>query len=219
MPIITVASGKGGSGKTTTALALAALLARVYPTKEDAPQVLLLDADAQHSASWAVENQIKAGNEPGFDISQVGADDAPLIGKVDQLGYPWVVIDTAAAIADKAFRAALEVSALTLMPIPPDPMDIDALIKALKGVVLPSGAEYRVLLTRVDPRRKAAGVDALAMLDGAGIKVLPCYVREFAAHKRSHLEGKPVTAFTGRDRTAAADYEAVFKALLEEVLA
>lgn len=228
-PVITIASGKGGSGKTTTALALAALLARYSPPADRAfqcgdrteysaePTVLLLDADAQHSASWAVENQIKAGYTPGFDLAQVGPNDVPMIARVDRLGYAWTIIDTAAAIADEAFRAALKVSDLTLMPIPPDPLDIDALVKALTGVVLPSRAAYRVLVTRVDPRRAQSGQDAIDTLESMNLKVMPFYVRELAAHKRSHMEGRPLTSLTGRDRVAAADYERVFKLLLEEL--
>lgn len=217
MPIITIASGKGGTGKTTTALALATLLAERFPQADPNadPDVMLLDADAQHSASWAVDQQQEAGHDLDFHVTQVSPSDAQMIAKVGLLGYRWVVIDTAAAIADRALLAALKVSDLTLMPIPPDAIDIDALIKALVEVVLPSRAEYWVVLTRIDLRRKAAAEDALEALRGRGLKVLDAWIRESAAHKRSHLEGKPITAFTGRDRLACTDYRKVLGLILQ----
>ena len=55
MPTIVFASSKGGAGKTTAAIILAAELARQGATKNI--EVTLIDADPnQHSAKWALRD-------------------------------------------------------------------------------------------------------------------------------------------------------------------
>jgi len=58
--IVVVTNGKGGVGKTTTAIALAGILAQ--ETK-----VLVVDADVQGSLSWWVGRSEKG---MGFDIAK-----------------------------------------------------------------------------------------------------------------------------------------------------
>ena len=57
--ILAVVNGKGGVGKTTTAINLAAILAENH-------EVLLVDADPQGSATWWVE---RSEEGMAFDLS------------------------------------------------------------------------------------------------------------------------------------------------------
>jgi len=58
--IIVVANGKGGVGKTTTAMALSSIFSEKY-------KVLAVDADSQGSFSWWTK-QSKEGM--GFDLAE-----------------------------------------------------------------------------------------------------------------------------------------------------
>jgi chromosome partitioning protein len=111
--IISFVNQKGGVGKSTTAINLAASLKRKNYS------LVLIDADPQGSVvQWhAVENnnafEILHHPEPldQLDIKELAAD------------YDYVVIDAPPAIGDIA-KSILEVSDLTIVPLSPSALDI-----------------------------------------------------------------------------------------------
>ncbi len=197
--ILVILNGKGGVGKTTTAVNVAAILAQQAPT-------LLVDADPQASATWWV------GRSPdgmGVDVTQ--ETDPMLLSQLRQVsGYTTIVVDMPPALGSDALAAVIPAADYILLPTPPAPMDLTALIETVKQAVLPSGIAHRVLLTKVDPRSLAEALEAQNTLMDMGISACHAFIRAYKAHERASLEGVPIVQWRGKNgREAEADYRRV----------
>ncbi|NEP16295.1 MAG: ParA family protein [Leptolyngbya sp. SIO4C1] len=202
--ILTVLNGKGGVGKTTTAINLAAVFA-------ENRAVLLVDADPQRSATWWVEREDSA---LGFDFSQ--ENNARLLSQLrDITDYDLIVVDTPPALNSEALAAVIPVADYLLLPTPPAPMDIAALVDTVKTAVQPSGVPHRVLLTKVDSRRLREAREAQEMLVELDIPACKTFVRSYKAHEQAAIEGIAITQWKGPNaQEARADYYQVAAEIL-----
>jgi len=120
--IVGILNQKGGVGKTTLSVNLAASLAR------NGARVLLIDADPQGSAlDWAAVRQ----KEPLFSV--VGLPRPTIHKEVGQVGkgYDHIVIDGPPRVTDLA-RSAIMASDVVLIPTQPSPYDIWAADEVVK---------------------------------------------------------------------------------------
>lgn len=120
--IIGVLNQKGGVGKTTLSVNLAACLAR--PGK----RVLLIDADPQGSSlDWAAARQ----EDPLFSV--VGLPRPSIHKELGTIGdgYDHIVIDGPPRVTDLA-RSAIMASDVVLIPVQPSPYDIWAADEVVK---------------------------------------------------------------------------------------
>ena len=112
--IIGVLNQKGGVGKTTLSIGIAAELAR------QGARVLLIDADPQGSSlDWA------AAREGAALFSIVGLPRATIHKEIENLrqNYDHVVIDGPPRVTDLA-RSAIMASDIVVIPVQPSPYDI-----------------------------------------------------------------------------------------------
>lgn len=194
--IIVVVNGKGGVGKTTTVMSLAGILAEKY-------KVLAVDADVQGSFSWWAE---RAGKSIGFDLAQ--EVDPALLSHLRQVeGYELVAIDTPPALHSQTLAAAIAIADYLILPTPPTPLDLAALIETVRTAIAPLGTPHRVLLTRVDSRRIREAQEAQNTLRELGVPAFNQFIRAYKAHERAALEGIPINQWQGENASEAkADY-------------
>lgn len=207
MRIVAVVNEKGGVGKTTTVMALAALAA------ED-QRVLVVDLDPQASAvDWegAAES---AGHELAFQV--VTATDPADLARMREVDADLIVVDTPGNLQNADLLSSIAgYSDHVVLPTEPTAMAVRPLVRTWQGVVEPTSTPHSVLITRADPRAVRDVEDTRELLRGLGLNVLDPFVRSYKVHERASIAGSVVTDYenTRQAQKAAGDYREVLTAL------
>lgn len=205
--IIAFAGQKGGSGKSTACVAVAAELVR------RGQSVLLVDADTQGTArTWAaVASEL---GHPAPTTVAMGAD-MHKPGQIPRLqaSFDHVLVDCAPRMAEVQ-RSALLVADLVVLPVGPTSADTWALGESLLAVEAAQGLrpdlQARVLITRKQSNTTA----------GAGardaLKEVPLFKTELGfrvAYQEAIAAGQGVTTYAPTSQAAAE-----VQALVGEIL-
>lgn len=170
--IITIVSFKGGVGKTTTAVHLAAYL-------QQSGKTVLLDGDLNRSATaWA-----------GRSDGRLGIDIVDEQLSFTANAYRHFVIDTAARPAPNILKGLAERVDLIIIPTTTDGLSLDALSKTVEALQEVNADKFRILLTMIPPKPARDGELARAAFEQAGMPVFAAGIRHLKAFKTAGTQG------------------------------
>lgn len=200
--VTAIINQKGGAGKTTLAMNLAAGLARRAET-------VVIDLDPQGSSvQWASQ-----GSAPfPATVKQIsGRWDARTLHQ-NYRNYRYMVLDCPPSLDSHATLQALRACDLALIPVLPSPVDLWASLRLPQEIEAarrdnPNLKAYLVL-NQQEPKNalSAAMHEALAEF---GIPVLTAVVRRRAAYRSAALEGVSVYQMGRRGAPAADEIESI----------
>ena len=207
--IYTIVSEKGGTGKTTLAVNLAACFASL------GREVLLVDADPQHSAlDW------KADRPPGLPtVHALHLPEKNLFQEVENLKqkYELILIDGGGRITATA-RAAVAAADFIIVPTLPSKFDLLATESFMQQVVAEvqtykAAVAGGILLNQLQSGT-VIGKAAVAHLESLGYPVFDTKLHLYVAYREAAAAGKSVAEYDATSK-AAAEFEAFFKELQE----
>ncbi len=214
MTVIALLNQKGGVGKTTLTLNLAAALAQHS-------KVMVVDADPQGSAlDWSAQR----GEKSLFNV--IGLPKAIIHREIQGIAaaYDWTIIDGPPRM-DELARSAIGAADIVLIPVQPSPFDVWAaedIIRIVKEFeVLKPQLETRFLINRLFPNTKL-GSEITDILSGFEIPVLDTVIHnrtEYAKAARNGqtpLETDPTGPAAREVKALAAEVSAIFTAHKKE---
>lgn len=201
--VIAVINQKGGAGKTTLSMNLAAGL-------NNRGDTLVLDLDPQGSSlQWASLGSAPfpaTVKKPG-----VGKWDAKTLHQ-NYKAYEYLVLDCPPSLDSHASLQALRACDVALIPVLPSPIDLWASLRLPQEIdearKTNKRLQARLVLNQLEPKSalSAAMHEAIAEF---GIPVLNTSIRRRAIYRNAALEGVSVYQLGSRAADAVAEIEAI----------
>ena len=187
--IVAVISHKGGVGKTTTAVHLAAFFQGLGKT-------LLLDGDDTRNAiNWSQRGK-------GFPFEIAPVDQASVL----MPRFTHTVIDTGQRQTRADLRAAYATCDLIVVPSVPASLDTDGLGQTIRAVREHGPDKLRVLLTRVPSDAAKETAELRELLQQLDVQVLRSEIPMLKAYAKAAAAGEIVNQT--KDRNAPRAWEA-----------
>jgi chromosome partitioning protein len=230
MAVHVVLNQKGGVGKSTISVNLAAVTADVLNRGDDpdaSSPVLALSVDPQGSAVWWASRM----NDLPFHIAQAH-DDVEGLKKLKELpGIEHVYVDTPGWIdlevdgdrsdplgkgpAADVLRAVLDMADQVIVPIETEPLSFDPTARTIKAVLEPRGLRYMVVINNWDPRDGLQDLNQTRdFVKANGWPLANTVIRHYKLHARASADGQVVTEYP-TNRVALQAREDFYKFALE----
>lgn len=207
MPVIALVGNKGGAGKTTLCVNLAAVLSSKAPT-------VILDSDPQCSSlQW----RELAESDKAVDVVHA-VDDVETAIQTSQKDYKFVVVDCPPSVHAEQTNQVLATCDLALIPVQPSPLDIWATVhieeKVDEARQSNSGLKAVLVINQLEPRTKLSKLmrEALAELN---LPVAKTAIRRRVAYRSSVLEGRTVLDLRSRGQAAADEIRQLVKEVMK----
>ncbi len=230
MAVHVVLNQKGGVGKSTIAVNLAAVTADVL-NRHDQPgassPVAAVSIDPQGSAVWWASRI----NDLPFHIVQAH-DDLAGLARLNQLpNITHVYVDTPGWIdleagnngadplgrgpAADALRTVLDVADKVIIPIETEPLSFDPTARTITKVVKPRGVPYIVVINNWDPRDGAHDLnETKEFIKLNNWPLANTVIRHYKLHARASADGQVVTEYP-TNRVALQAREDFYRFALE----
>ena len=210
MNVVTLASRKGGAGKSTLTAHLAGYAHSL------GHRTLVIDADPQ--ASLTLWQKLRARGEPKLQTASRGIDRAVAYAMVE--GYDWVFIDTAPTmwvVVQEAIRAAT----MVLVPSRPAFFDLHAVLETVK-TARERDKPYAVVLnaapSKRDDKESPVMAQSRAFLDQHGIPVWAGQISQRAGYALTLASGASACE-QAPETLAAAEIAGLWSAVERSVAA
>lgn len=219
--VISIINEKGGSGKTTLAVNLAARLA------EDGDNVLLIDADPQKSTEVFSDMRSQSGLKPLFsNVSRTGVSLGDEIERMNK-AFDSIIIDTGGRDS-KEMRKAMLKSHLVIIPTIPSQYDVPVLENMLDiydesrqvnekllAFVLVNRASPNPFLHK-DLENLREFVATIRTEKGfSNVMLLENSLFERQAYRKCVVEGKSIKEFCDKTDKALQDFENFYQEILQ----
>lgn len=205
--IIAVINQKGGTGKTTLALNLAAGLSR-------RGSVHVVDADPQRSVTQWVG--MGGGNSGLPGVAQLAGNPTAVLEKLMR-NHRYVVVDCPPMVQGETVATIMHMAHQVLIPALPSPIDLWASVDMAVAVNEAKKHNPRLgayLVLNQLETRNALSRDMREAVAGFDVPVLTASMQRRAAYRTAAIEGQSVYGLGKRGMQAVGDIEAIIEEIL-----
>ena len=206
--VISIANQKGGSGKTTISMNIAAGLSKRGRT-------LVIDADPQGSASqWSNSSS----DDKPFPVSVISVA-GNLNHEVKRFSrdYQYIVIDCPPTLETDVTKVAMLASDSILVPVLPSPIDLWASVQLAETIEqirqLKPDIQANIVINQLEPRSAISRAMQQALAE-FNIKALNHSVRRRAIYRNVAIQGNSVYCFGKQAKAALEEIEAIITEIL-----
>jgi len=212
MAVNVVLNQKGGVGKSTITVNLAAVTADVLTHRDDpsaSSPVAAVSIDPQGSAIWWASRV----DDLPFHVVQADNDDLDALKRLGELpGIQHVYVDTPGWIelasgddvsdplgqgpAAEALRVVLDVADRVIVPMETEPLSFDPTARTINKVIRPRGVPYIVVINNWETRDGQRDLEETKeFVRGNGWPLAHTVIRHYKLHARASADGQVVTEY------------------------